>query len=105
MDQIENLCSGRSSMATSMALATRRRFTFLGLGLLLWGTDRPAGRLRSGTGWMCSSYVSDCCFWSVTMDQGDQARITYPRTGYAEVRTEYTIWSLVPGILGIIGLS
>jgi hypothetical protein len=79
-------------------------FTFLGLGLLLWvqiGLPEDSVWNRMDVFFVCLGLLLLVSHYGI---KAIKRRITYPRTGYAEVRTEYTIWSLVPGILGIIGI-
>jgi hypothetical protein len=79
-------------------------FAFLGLALLLW----PQIGLPDDSIWnrMDVSFVCIGLLFLVSHygAKAIKTHITYPRTGFAKYRTEYTIWSLVPGILGIIGI-
>ena len=79
-------------------------FAFLGLALLLW----PQVGLPDDSIWNRMDVFFVCLgLLFLVSHYGTKAikkHITYPRTGFAKYRTEYTIWSLVPGIFGLIGI-
>ncbi len=79
-------------------------FAFLGLALLLW----PQIGLPDDSIWNRMDVFIVCIgLLFLVSHYGIKAikkHITYPRTGFVTVRTEFTIWSLVPGIFAIIGI-
>jgi hypothetical protein len=79
-------------------------FGFLGLALFLW----PQVGLPEDSIWnrmdVFFVYLGVLSLVSHYGTKAIKKHITYPRTGFAKYRKEYSIWSLVPGILGIIGI-
>jgi hypothetical protein len=79
-------------------------FTFLGLALLLWpqiGLPDDSIWNRMDVSFLCLGLLLLVSHYGTKVIK---KHITYPRTGFAKYRTEYSIWSLVPGIFGIIGI-
>ena len=77
-------------------------FASLGISLLLWvqiGLPEDSIWNRMDVFFVCVGLLFLVIHYGI---KAIKTRITYPRTGFAKYRTEYSIWSIVPGIFAII---